>query len=488
MSDYKMLIDGELVEAESGNTMPVINPATGEEFDRIPLGSHKEVHRAVAAARKAFPIWSQKPIQQRAEALRKAAAAIRERAEDLIKLDCLNHGSPIDASRGWVVRASFGLEDIATKSQSLWADSLDLGNRGLAYVHRQPIGVCALITPWNAPLIMATNKMAPALVMGNTCVIKPPSIDSATTLVLGEILAGLSDVIPRGVVNIVTGSGDVVGNALASHPDVGMISFTGSSEAGKSIMTAAGRTIKRLTLELGGKNPFIVMEDADIDSAVEVGVSAQTVNSGQICVSPGRYYIHEKVYDEFVAKYIAAAKKVTVGDPFQLGNQMGPVVSEHQRNSIEAYIRSAIDEGAKLELGKLSPLPKPLDKGYYVMPTVLTGVNPKMKVYREEIFGPVACILKYSDKDDVIAMANDNTYGLSASVWTKDIVKGIKVIHAIHAGVVWVNHHMGMFGLPHGGVRESGIGKEGSNKGLDEFCEMKSVYVNVNRAKSADVR
>ena len=473
-----MLIDGELVEAESGKTFPVMNPATGEEFARIPVGDQKEVNRAVAAARKAFANWSQLPLERRAEALRKLAAAVRGRAEDLIKLDCLNHGTPINTSR---VRGTIlALERAATQSQSLSAEILDLGNRGFAYIHRQPIGVCALITPWNVPLNQVVNKMAPALIMGNTCVIKPPSIDSATTLVLGEIIAGLRDVIPPGVVNIITGPGEVTGHALASHPDVGMISFTGSSEAGKSIMSAASRTVKRLTLELGGKNPFIVMEDANIDSAAKVGVSAQTDITGQVCISPGRYYVHEKVHDEFVEKYIAAAKKVTVGDPFDQNTQMGPVVSEYHRNSIEAHIRSAIDEGAKLALGKLSPLPKPLDKGYYVLPTVLTGVTPKMKVYREEIFGPVACIIKYFDKDDVIAMANDNTYGLSGSVWTRDIVKGIKTAHAIQAGVVWVNQHMGMSGLPQGGVKESGIGKEGGSRGLDEYCEMNSIYINMD--------
>jgi acyl-CoA reductase-like NAD-dependent aldehyde dehydrogenase len=480
MADYKMLINGHLVEAESGKTIPAVNRATGEEFARVPQGDQKEVNKAVAAACKAFPIWSQTPVQQRAQALQKFGAAIREKAEDLVKLDCLNHGSPINKSRNWVMGASFTFDQIAMQGQSLWTDSLDLGDTGLAYMHRQPIGVCALITPWNMPLNTASTKLASALIMGNTCVVKPSSVNAVTTLVLGEIIAGLSDVIPPGVVNVITGSGDVVGNALSSHPDIGMISFTGSSEVGKSIMTAAGKTVKRLALELGGKNPFIVMEDANIDHAAMVGAMVQAENSGQICVSPGRYYVHEKVYDEFVAKYIAAAKNINVGDPMNPATQMGPVVSEHQRNSIEAHIRSAIKAGAKLALGQLSPLSKPLDKGYYVMPAVLTGVTPAMKVYYEEIFGPVAVIIKYSDKDDVIKMANDNKYGLSCSVWTKDIKKGIKVAHAIQAGTIWINDHMGFFGLlPMGGVKESGIGKEGSNKGLDEYCAMNAIYVNM---------
>jgi acyl-CoA reductase-like NAD-dependent aldehyde dehydrogenase len=469
---YKMLIGGELVEAESGKTFPVINPATGEEFDRIPLGDKKEVDKAVAAARKAFPSWSQRPVQMRAEALRKIAAAIREKAPELINLDCLNHGTPINSARFETMAASFSFEGRAALGQSLELKGLDLDN-GLAYIQRQPFGVCALIIPWNGPLMPAADKMSSALIMGNTCVLKPPSIDSATCLVLGEIIAKLSDVIPPGVVNIITGSGEVAGNALASHPDINMVSFTGSSETGKSIMTAAGKTVKKLCLELGGKNPFIVMEDADIDAAAAQGVRAQTQNSGQVCVSPGRYYVHEKVHDEFVAKYIAAAKKVTVGDPMKPDTMIGPVVSEHHRNSIESHIKSAIDAGAKLALGQLSPLPKPLDKGYYVLPTVITGVTPEMKVYREEIFGPVACIIKYSDKDDVIAMANDNTYGLSASVWTKDLEKGIKAAHSIQAGIIWVNTHMGMMGLPGGGVKESGIGKEVP----EEYCQKNSIYV-----------
>jgi acyl-CoA reductase-like NAD-dependent aldehyde dehydrogenase len=472
VSKYKMLIGGELVEAKSGKTFPVINPATGEEFDRIPMGDQREVDKAVAAARKAFLGWSRTPIQRRAEALRKIAAAIREKAEELTRLDCLNHGTPISSARFGTMAASFNFERAAALSQSLDLKGLDL-DYGLAYIHRQPFGVCALITPWNGPLMIAADKMSSALIMGNTCVLKPPSIDSATSLVLGEIIAGLSDVIPSGVVNIITGSGEVAGNALASHPGINMVSFTGSSEAGKSIMTAAGKTVKKLCLELGGKNPFIVMEDANIDAAADEGVRAQTENTGQVCVSPGRYYVHEKVHDEFVAKYIAGAKKVTVGDPFNPGNKMGPVVSEHHRNSIEAHIKSAIDAGAKLALGQLSPLPKPLDKGYYVLPTVITGVTPEMRVYREEIFGPVACIIKYSAKDDVVAMANDNNYGLAASVWTKDIEKGIKAAHSIESGMVWVNAHMFMMGLPGGGVKESGIGKEIP----DEYCQKNSIYV-----------
>jgi acyl-CoA reductase-like NAD-dependent aldehyde dehydrogenase len=317
--------------------------------------------------------------------------------------------------------------------------------------------------------------------MGNTCVLKPPSIDSATTLILAEVIAKIGS-IPPGVVNIITGAGGVVGNALAAHPDIAMVDFTGSSEAARQIMAAAARTLKRLSLEAGGKNPYIVMEDADIDAAAMTAVMGQTSNSGQICISPGRYLVHEKVHDEFVAKWIGIAKTIKVGDPMAPDTRMGPLVSETHHKSVMAYIKSAVDEGAKMEIGNPGPLPAPLDKGYYVMPTLFTGVTPKMKVYREEIFGPVACITKYTDKDDVIAMANDNNMGLSASIWTKDTAKGIRTAHRVQAGTIYVNDNMVMGALPFGGVKESGLGKEGGQRGLDEYCEMKAVYVNIGEA------
>jgi acyl-CoA reductase-like NAD-dependent aldehyde dehydrogenase len=479
MSDYKMLINGELVEAESGKTFPVMNPATGQQFATIALGGQKEVDKAVAAAKRAFPIWSKMPVQARAEALRRIGIGIRERAEEIAKLDTMNHGSPISVTRNRVMGASFGLEGAAGAMQRIHDQSVDLGNQELAYVRHHPIGVCALITPWNVPLLMAVSKMGPALIVGNTCVVKPPSVDSATTLILGEIITKLGNLIPLGVINIITGSGDTTGNALCAHPDVGMIGFTGSCDAGKSIMAAASGTMKKLSLELGGKNPFIVMEDADVDKTAEWAVNCQTSNSGQICASPGRYLVHEKVHDEFASRFIAYAKKVTVGDPLDPATRMGPLVSEEHRNKVVSYIKSAVDEGAQLALGQLSPPGPPLDKGYYVLPTVLTGVTSKMQVYRDEIFGPVACITKYGDKDNVIAMANDNTFGLTASVWSKDTSKAVRVGHQIEAGTVYINDHMIMGGLPFAGVKESGLGAGG----IEEYIEVRSMYVYIGEGK-----
>jgi acyl-CoA reductase-like NAD-dependent aldehyde dehydrogenase len=291
---------------------------------------------------------------------------------------------------------------------------------------------------------------------------------------------------PPGVVNIITGPGSTMGEALSSHPGVNLIAFTGSSETGKAIMASASRTVKHLTLELGGKNPVIVLEDADVDAAVDGTVFASYSNAGQICASPGRYYVHEKIYDEFVEKFVAAASKIVVGDPNDERTQMGPVVSAERRNSIEAHIKSGIEEGAKLALGGKRPTKPPLNKGYFVMPTVFTHVGQNMRIAREEIFGPVACIMeKFSSEEKVIELANDNVYGLSASVWTKNTAKGIRMANEIQAGWVWINEHLLIaLGLPWGGWKDSGIGRDNSMHAIDEYTQMKVIYTDLSEAKT----
>ena len=346
------------------------------------------------------------------------------------------------------------------------------------WLKREPVGVCALIIPWNGPLAMLITKMAQALAVGNTCVIKPPSIDSITSLKFAEILEKCE--LPAGTVNIVTGPGSTVGEAMASHPDVAMVSFTGSCETGKRIMELASKTVKRVSLELGGKNPFIVLSDANLDIAVNCAVRCTQMNSGMICASPGRYYVHEKLHDEFVEKYVAGAKKWVVGDPTDEKTMMGPVVSAEHRDHIERLVKKGIEQGAKLVLGGQRPTQPPLNKGYYVVPTAFTGVTPEMAIYREEIFGPVACIIKYSDENKVLEMANDNTFGLCASVWTKNAAKGVRFANEINAGAVWVNDHM-IIGneLPWGGIKESGFGKENHNVGLEEYTQLKLISLDL---------
>jgi acyl-CoA reductase-like NAD-dependent aldehyde dehydrogenase len=483
MYNFKMWINGEFVEAESDKTYSVVNPATEEKIADVPLGDKADVDKAVAAAKAAFPIWSKKPQAERSLILGKVANILLDYSEELGKLECLDHGIPINSALWMGKMPGWAIGGAAEMAKNVMGEVAPRSSSALIYMQREPIGVCALITPWNVPLVMAASKLSACLAMGNTCVLKPPSIDSLSTLKLAEALAE-SD-LPKGVVNVITGPGELVGEALAAHRDVRMVSFTGSSETGKRIMELGSCNMKRLTLELGGKNPFIVLEDADIDAAVRCAVHSSFYNSGQICASPGRYYLHEKIYEEFVAKLTAAAKKVIVGNPMDPKTQMGPVVSREHRDRIENYIKSGVEEGAKLVLGGKRPTTPPLNKGYYVMPTIFTGVTLDMRIAREEIFGPVACIMdKFSSEEKVLESVNDNNYGLGGSVWTRNTARGMRLADGIQAGVVWINEHMLMSqGIPWGGIKESGVGRENTPLGLEDYSQLKVVYVDLTEKK-----
>ena len=408
MKQYKMWIAGKWVDAESGKTYPVFNPATEAEIAQVPLGGKADVDKAVEAARKAFPIWSKKPQAERSEIAMKIAAILRENVKELGRIDTLEHGTPTKMA-AFMAGAKFqDFEWAAYNARSLMGHTVPQSSDMLVYLQHEPIGVVALITPWNFPLSMILVKLAPALTLGNTVIIKPPSIESLSALKLAEILEKLE--LPPGTVNVVTGPGSTVGEALASHRGVDMVSFTGSCETGKAIMNLASQTVKRLHLELGGKNPVIILDDADINAAAGAMAPFQFLNSGQICACPGRFYVHEKVYDEFIEKFLAATKKLVVGDPNDEKTDMGPLVSAEHRDRVEGYIKSGIDEGAKVILGGKRPTTPPMNKGYYVVPTIFTNVTQKMKIGREEIFGPVAVIMeKFSSDDKVIEMANDTT-------------------------------------------------------------------------------
>jgi acyl-CoA reductase-like NAD-dependent aldehyde dehydrogenase len=360
----------------------------------------------------------------------------------------------------------------------LMSEVIPVQNNLRVFMQREPVGVTALITPWNVPLNSVAKKVAFSIAVGNTCVCKPASVDCLTALKFAEILDGCG--LPAGTVNIITGPGTSTGMYLASHPGVNMISFTGSSETGKVIMATASGTLKRVQLELGGKNPFIVLEDADLEAAVNTGVPGVIFNCGQVCGSPGRFYVQEKVYDQFITKFVAGMKKVIVGDPADRATQMGPMVSEDHRDKVEGYIQSGIEEEARLLLGGTRPDKSPLNKGYYVMPTVFGDVKQNMKIAREEIFGPVAVILKFSSVEEVIEKANDSNFGLCASIWTKDTAKGICMTSEIQAGSVWVNTTPSPAPeVPWGGFKESGIGKEYSKIGFDDITQMKVVGIKI---------
>jgi acyl-CoA reductase-like NAD-dependent aldehyde dehydrogenase len=478
-----MWIGGNWVDAESGKTYPVFNPATEEEIAQVPLGDKTDVDKAVAAARAAFPLWSEKPQAERSQIAMKIAALIRENAKELGRIDTLDHGTPTLRAATKAAGTAEWFEWAAYNARSLMGNTVPSGPNELAYLRREPIGVVALITPWNLPLLMIVQKLAPALTLGNTCIIKPSSIDSLSALKLAELLDTLG--LPPGTVNVITGPGGTVGEALASHRGVDMIAFTGSCETGKAIMALASRNVKRLQLELGGKNPVIILDDADVSAAVSAMMVFQFANSGQICAAPGRFFVHEKVYDEFLEKVTAVAKKMVVGAPTDEKTQMGPLVSAEHRDKVEGYIKSGIEEGAKLILGGKRPVTPPMDKGYYVMPAIFTDVSPTMRIAREEIFGPVVCIMeKFNSDDKVIEMANDTTFGLTSYVWTRDNARAMRFAHKIAAGTVVLNNAgSGGAELPWGGYKESGIGKEGSLYGLYEYTNLKRIQVDLMTPK-----
>jgi len=476
MQEYKLWIGGKWINPESGKTFPTFNPTTGEEIAQIPLADKKEVDMAVAAARKAYPGWSQKMQAERSQIMRKIAAAIMKYAADFSKLETLEHGSVVELASHVPMAAAGNFEGSAQMAASLMDDSLSTIPNTVAYIKREPIGVAGIITPWNHALIMMATKLAQALSVGNTCVLKPPSVNSLVGLKFAEALESAD--LPPGIVNVITGSGGLTGNLMAGHPDINVIGFTGSSETGKALMAAASPTLKRLTMELGGKNPVIVLKDADLDEVVKFLALRQCDNTGQHCSGAGRYYVHEAIYDKFVEKFIEESKKVIVGDPADPKTMMGPLASREHRDRVENYIKIGVKEGARLVLGGERPATPPMSKGWFVMPTVLIDAEQNMRIAREEIFGPVAVIMKpFSSEEKVVELANDNNYGLCASVWTRDVARGMTFMNKLHAGTCWVNTMALGPGMPWGGFKDSGIGKEGGKEGHLNYTQLKTISI-----------
>lgn len=469
-----MLIGGDWVDAESGKTFVTVNPATTAELARVPLAGEKDVDKAVNAARAAFQGWSRLKQSQRSAMLNKLAAAIRENAHTLAMCEVAEHGTPYHDAFGIVMGAADKFDYNAAIAQALMGTHIPMESGKLSYFKREPFGVAALIIPWNFPIIMTAVKMSAVIAVGNTCVIKPPSINSMTVIKLAEVMrtAGL----PDGVFNIVTGPGASVGEALATHPDVDLIGFTGSSETGKAVLQYASGTVKKCVMELGGNNPVLIMADADLDTAVKILGFRQFNNSGQHCSGPGRYYVHEKVYDTFLEKLAAFAGNVIVGDPADKKTFMGPVVSKSHQDKVDGYIKGALKDGARLYYQQVKQdIHK---KGYFVMPTIISDVKHDMTIAREEVFGPVAVILKYSDKDDIVALANDSPYGLCAHIWSNDIKNGLRLVDDLRVGSVFINCQTLTNEQSWGtSVKESGLGKEGGLVGLAEFTELKMVSI-----------
>jgi len=478
-----IFINNEWVESESGRTFPTLNPATGKVITHVQEGDKADVNKAVQAATEAFRLggpWRTMDASRRGELLNKLADLIEQNAALLASLETLDNGKPYVMS----VMADVALTVKCYRYFAGWADkncgqTIPIDGNFMTYTRHEPVGVCGQIIPWNFPLLMQAWKLGPALATGNTVVMKLAEQTPLTGLFVAELVrqAGF----PPGVVNMVPGFGPTAGAAIANHPDIDKVAFTGSTEVGKIIQQAAAGNLKRVTLELGGKSPNIVLADADLEMAVETSHFGLFFNMGQCCCAGSRIMVEESIYDKFVEMSVERAKKRTVGDPFDLGNEQGPQIDEEQMNKILGYVESGKTEGARLLAGGA----RHGDTGFFVQPTVFADVGDEMKICREEIFGPVQSIQRVKNMEEAIARANKNTYGLAAAVFTKDVGKAVYVSGALRAGTVWVNTYNTLSNAaPFGGFKQSGIGREGGQYGLDNYTEVKTVTIAIPEKNS----
>jgi acyl-CoA reductase-like NAD-dependent aldehyde dehydrogenase len=477
----KMLIDGKWVDAASGKTFDTVNPATGEVLARVAEADRVDVDRAVAAARSAFDErgWGESKPTARTRLLLKIADLIDAHADELAQLETLDNGKPIFESRNVdVVGAAETFRYYAGWPTKIYGETNPSDPEFFSYTLREPVGVCGQIIPWNFPLLMAAWKLAPALACGNTVVLKPAEQTPLTALRLGELLQEAG--VPDGVVNILPGFGETAGAALAEHPSVDKVAFTGSTEVGKLILKASTGNLKRVSLELGGKSPNIVFTDADLDAAVVGALMGIFFNQGQVCCAGSRLFVQERMYDEFTDKIAAFAQHVKLGPPLDPETRMGPLVSREQFERVTNYLAIGKSEGATAKTGGEAATEGALAKGFFVKPTVFTGVKNDMRIAREEIFGPVVAAIPFKDEHDAVLQGNDTIYGLAAGVWTRDVSKAHKVARALKAGTVWVNCYNQMDPTsPFGGYKQSGFGRELGKHSLELYTQIKQVWMRV---------
>ncbi|WP_339194933.1 aldehyde dehydrogenase family protein [Aeribacillus sp. FSL W8-0870] len=473
---YQLFINGQYVDSSNGEVFETHNPATGEVIATVAKATKKDVDKAVEAARAAFESgkWPRMTAAKRARLLNRIAEMMRERFEELVRVEVLNSGKTVAAAKGQIMQTIEDFEFYAAACLTLQGDVNQVPNGFFNYTLKEPVGVCGQIIPWNYPLMMAAWKVAPALAAGCTVVLKPASYTPITAYMLAEICHEAG--VPAGVLNVITGSGSEIGPYMTEHPGIDKVAFTGETETGKDIMKRASETLKRVTLELGGKSPNIVFDDCDLEGAVNGSLYGIFYNTGQSCEARSRLFVHENIYDEFMEKFLEKASRIRVGNPFDEGVHMGAVISKSHQQTIDHYVKLAVEEGGKILYGGKIPEGGEYEKGYWYLPTVIGDVTNDMRVAQEEIFGPVVVVMKFSDEQDVIRQANDSIFGLGSAIWTNDHGKAHRVAAQIKAGIVMVNSPISAFpGTPFGGYKQSGFGRELALETLNLYTETKSV-------------
>jgi len=481
ISALRMVIGGQAVDAADGQTFEIVNPATGQTIATAPLGGPADVDLAVAAARKAFDDpkgWSTWAAGKRGRTLARFAALVKDKSEELAQLESRNTGKPITSARGEVIGASLVFDYYAGAANKIFGQTIPVSKPGLDLTLREPIGVVGLIVPWNFPLLMASWKLGPALAAGNTCILKPASLSPMTALRIGEL--ALEAGFPAGVVNVVTGPGGSAGAAIAGHMGVGKVAFTGETTTGQEIMRLASNNVKKVSLELGGKSPNIVYADADIERFAAESPYSVFDNCGQDCCARSRILVERSVHERVVELFAEATRKVVVGDPADDATEVGTLVSFKQRDRVRDYIEIGLGEGANLVVGGAAPDDPALADGAYLMPAVFDGVNNDMRIAREEIFGPVVSIIPFDTEAEAIALANATPYGLSGSIWSRDIGKALRTAKGVQAGVLSVNSNSSVHTeAPFGGYKMSGIGRELGMSAIDLYTETKNVFIDL---------